>query len=378
MQIHRVKSGETIYSIAREYGVSPRKIIENNGLKNPDSLAIGRELLILIPTRTYTARYGDTLEAISKRFSVSREELLKNNPALAGTEKIYPEEIFAVKYPEKNHGTLLLNGYLYRDYSAERLSFMLPYLSHLTLSACTYDRGKIRRLFRASEAVNNTKTLGKRLAMRIYIPNPEQTETESLISAAISEAKALGCEEITLAISGASENTGLYNSLSEIKNALLAEGLSLNIETDGSISKSCLSVPKTLILCRDDCLSSAEQSLELYKNFQNEAEPSSVFIDLSPFAYRNGAPVPIDEAMNIADREGAPISTSEDKMTLSFKWRSEEFILPSLENIKAKLDLIGELGYLGCSVDVMRCPISHLMMLSSLFHLAPDYFSGAM
>ena len=56
MQIHRVKEGESIYSIAREYGVHPSKIIENNGIRNPSRLTVGRELLILIPTRTYTAR----------------------------------------------------------------------------------------------------------------------------------------------------------------------------------------------------------------------------------------------------------------------------------------------------------------------------------
>ena len=28
MQIHRVKPGESVYSIARDYGISPRKIIE--------------------------------------------------------------------------------------------------------------------------------------------------------------------------------------------------------------------------------------------------------------------------------------------------------------------------------------------------------------
>ena len=40
MQIHKVKKGETVYSIARDYGVSPTKIAEINGLQNKDLLAV--------------------------------------------------------------------------------------------------------------------------------------------------------------------------------------------------------------------------------------------------------------------------------------------------------------------------------------------------
>ncbi len=43
---HIVESGETIYSIAREYEVTPQSIIEANNLSSPDSIMIGSELLI--------------------------------------------------------------------------------------------------------------------------------------------------------------------------------------------------------------------------------------------------------------------------------------------------------------------------------------------
>ena len=41
MIIHTVKSGDTIFNIARKYGVPPQKIIENNELYNPDILTVG-------------------------------------------------------------------------------------------------------------------------------------------------------------------------------------------------------------------------------------------------------------------------------------------------------------------------------------------------
>ncbi len=44
--IHRVKSGETLGSIAQKYRVSTRTIIRNNNLRNPDRLSVGQKLRI--------------------------------------------------------------------------------------------------------------------------------------------------------------------------------------------------------------------------------------------------------------------------------------------------------------------------------------------
>ena len=45
----------------------------------------------------------------------------------------------------------------------------------------------------------------------------------------------------------------------------------------------------------------------------------------------------------------------------------------AMENIKAKLDLAGELGFMGISFDIMRVPIEHLMMISTSFACGADY-----
>jgi lipoprotein NlpD len=43
---HVVRSGDTFYSIAREYGMDPRELIAINGSENPDQLAVGRVVRI--------------------------------------------------------------------------------------------------------------------------------------------------------------------------------------------------------------------------------------------------------------------------------------------------------------------------------------------
>ena len=90
MHIHTVKEGETVFHIARKYGVSPAKIIENNGLINPDRISVGQKLLILTPTRTYTVRGGDTLKKISRRFGVKERCILRANPYLPAQMRSIP------------------------------------------------------------------------------------------------------------------------------------------------------------------------------------------------------------------------------------------------------------------------------------------------
>ncbi|MFZ5989599.1 MAG: LysM peptidoglycan-binding domain-containing protein, partial [Bacillota bacterium] len=47
MRIHVVRPGESIYSIAQLYRVSPQKIISDNELEDPTQLVVGQTLVIL-------------------------------------------------------------------------------------------------------------------------------------------------------------------------------------------------------------------------------------------------------------------------------------------------------------------------------------------
>src|SRR5690242_17483802 len=40
---HRVKPGETVYRIARAYGVTPDELMAVNGIADPRTLAVGQE-----------------------------------------------------------------------------------------------------------------------------------------------------------------------------------------------------------------------------------------------------------------------------------------------------------------------------------------------
>ncbi|MFP4331418.1 MAG: LysM peptidoglycan-binding domain-containing protein [Alkalispirochaetaceae bacterium] len=64
---HRVKPGDTLYSIARSYGVPLQLILEENNIDDPGQLTVGRELAI---PGTHLVSPGETLFGISRRYGV--------------------------------------------------------------------------------------------------------------------------------------------------------------------------------------------------------------------------------------------------------------------------------------------------------------------
>ncbi len=99
--VHTVKKGETLYSIARQYGVSYQAVLELNKIADPSKIYVGQR--ITIPTKgasatqgqngknndppvagpangqTYRVKRGDTLFSISRTFSVSVDTIRKAN-----------------------------------------------------------------------------------------------------------------------------------------------------------------------------------------------------------------------------------------------------------------------------------------------------------
>lgn len=133
MQIYTVKSGDSIYSIAREFGTTPARIIADNELTDPGRLAVGQSLVILEPTNTYTVRGGDTLESIADTFGISLIELWRNNPMLGGKSFIYPGQTLNISFDPPPLGDAAINGYVYPFVDRDTLRKTLPYLTYLSI-----------------------------------------------------------------------------------------------------------------------------------------------------------------------------------------------------------------------------------------------------
>ncbi len=133
MIIHTVEQGDSIYSIAREYGVPPSRIITDNMLTSPASLVPGQTLVILFPTLTHTVRGGETLYSIAEDFGVDLLTLYRNNPSLDGTPTVFPGQVLNILYEAPPLGEITTLGYVYPFIERSVLRRTLPYLTYLSI-----------------------------------------------------------------------------------------------------------------------------------------------------------------------------------------------------------------------------------------------------
>lgn len=130
MKIHVVKSGESVYAIARRYGVGMEDIIYANQLAEPDVLAVGQALVIPGADETYTVRRGDTMYSIASRNSLSLQRLVSANPQIKDPARIYPGQTLRIPSaaPERE---IIVDGYA-SSVSDKTLSEQLGYLTLLS------------------------------------------------------------------------------------------------------------------------------------------------------------------------------------------------------------------------------------------------------
>ena len=90
--IHIVRPGDTVASIAAEYGVSASRIVFDNQIRNAAGLVVGQALLILIPEITYQVQVGDTLQQIAYQYGTTVLDLVRNNAFLLDSASLYAGE----------------------------------------------------------------------------------------------------------------------------------------------------------------------------------------------------------------------------------------------------------------------------------------------
>lgn len=133
MIIHVVQPGETIDSISEYYNVPIDRLILENGITNPDNLAIGQTIVIVQPDLLYTIQPGDTLDSIALQFRVSPMELLRNNPFLSDTEYMVAGETIVIRYQTVKTKTIATIGYTFPYIDRSVLIKTLPFLTYLCI-----------------------------------------------------------------------------------------------------------------------------------------------------------------------------------------------------------------------------------------------------
>ena len=382
MQVHTVKRGESIFGIARKHAISPRGIIEVNGLENPDVLAVGQELLILLPSRSYTAAAGDTVGAVARRFGIRREDIFAANPQLLCDERLYEGQLIALGYGDARLGMAASNGYLYRGYSEEALRRALPYLTYLTVAAAIAEGGEITSLFDGRAAVRIANENGKIPILRVYVKDGSAIYGDeargSFISRLIAFATEGGYRGICLSMPEQGEGARAYEEfIISLRKQMIGSGLILFTEAVCDRECGYADYADGCVLSYDKPLLSGATDFErgerrAFTEYAEASESTKTFMDITSFAISDGDFLTYGDAVKTAAKVGAEISTDKSSGVCSYSYhgkdgRAIEVRYESLKNIIAKLELLGELGYMGISFDINRTPVAHLMAYTALF-----------
>ena len=97
---YKVKSGDTLSSIASQFGIPWQDLAAANGLNSRSTLRVGQELIVPLPggsqapapaptqaPATYTVKSGDSLSSIASQFGITWQQLAQAN-GLTGSSRL--------------------------------------------------------------------------------------------------------------------------------------------------------------------------------------------------------------------------------------------------------------------------------------------------
>ncbi len=383
MIIHTIKRGENILTIAKKYAVSPIKIIENNCLPYPDRLLVGQKLLILVPTRSYTVRGGDTVSKVCKRFGIKKNTLLSNNPSLHGRTTLHSGTELSIRFDMPQFGFAAINGYLYEDAGIDRFHTLLPYLTYITFC---YDSRDFLPFLKESLSCGKIPLL--RLEWESICSDLKQGD--AVLGARIQKIKEMGFMGITLSPAPPIDpKTDGEEIALRVKKILLGMDMLMFREMDAENAREEFDAADGLILLYEKCHrksipSFADGEMKAMENFCAHYEPGKSFVEFSAFGFDGEKALNMEQIQKIAVKYQAEYRYDCERMVSFFDYTDffcgERKLLrihfESLENTKAKLTAMHELGFMGAVMDIGRIPISTVMMLYTTFARVACPYAG--
>ncbi len=98
-RVYVVQPGDTLFSIARRFGVDMQELARLNNITDPSTIYVGQRLILpqgAVPAQQlYQVQPGDTLSAIAQRFGVSLQALMEAN-GITNPDEIYVGQILRI------------------------------------------------------------------------------------------------------------------------------------------------------------------------------------------------------------------------------------------------------------------------------------------
>ncbi len=161
--IYTVQKGDSIYSIASYFGVTPDTIMTYNHM---DSITVTVGQVLEVPSDSgvmYTVKKGDTLSSVSKKYNVSSEDVTLYNGLFSGDNLAIGDEIF-------------LPGAKGPEITKKKTSPVTKATAKTTTGKTTYAKGDTSHLNTVA-AVNKYSTLPK---FDYLFPAPGSVRTQKM------------------------------------------------------------------------------------------------------------------------------------------------------------------------------------------------------
>ncbi|MBQ1261135.1 MAG: LysM peptidoglycan-binding domain-containing protein, partial [Clostridia bacterium] len=316
MIIHTAADDESILSLSKKYRINPEILAAVAGYEIKDTLTKGEEVLIPIPTRSYTVKDGDTLGAIARRFGTRREALLCANPQLMGDERLYPAQVLALRYENMGLGMAAACGYLSPSCKKEKLISALPYLTYVALCHGSYN-GKSVRLHSGIDGVSAlVRDSGKIPLLRIFDISEgeflsDKNAAEALGRELIEICSRHGLSGIIFASYKAARDMGAAYAdfIVKTRRAMIGSELILLTECDERAEPSAceLSDGAILVLGGEGGFETPLAEKKALEEVAERCESSKIFVDIPAYALYGKEIIPSADAMRLIKKSGSDI-----------------------------------------------------------------------
>lgn len=131
--IHTVRAGDTLYKIAQTNNTTIENLVSANGITRPNDLAIGQNIWIpstTQPTTSHTVVRGDTLYNIARLYGIPLNSLIAANPQITNPNFIQIGQVINIPSTKPD---IEVNGYAVANINEQTLNRTLPYLTYLSI-----------------------------------------------------------------------------------------------------------------------------------------------------------------------------------------------------------------------------------------------------
>lgn len=423
MEIHVVRAGETLESIARQYGISAERIAQDNGLAEPSQLVTGQTLVILYPSQTYTVQAGDTLQSIAADLGITVNQLLRNNYGLGGIPLVYPGQTLYVDIDGEKVGILSVNGYVYPFVDREVLRRQLPYLTYLTVFTYGFTSDGTLIQPEDEELIQAAQEAGVAPLMHLSTMTPEGNFSSELANLLlgnpalqdqitdqvleIMRAKGYRGLDVDFEFVAPENRQNYIDFIDKVTNRLNAENFIVIVAL---APKTSADQPGLLYEAHDYAGLGAVSNAVLLMTYEwgysegppmavapipqvrrvldyavTAIEPSKMYLGMPNYGYNWPLPfvkgetkapsIGNQEAVDIARRYGAAIQYDEFSQAPHFNyysnsWQEHEVWFEDARSVRAKLALTGEYGLTGLGYwNLMRDFPQNWLVLNALYNI---------